>query len=106
MKKKVTKKFGVDFISDGGALTLRTGDVSGELIYGTNVHTKTHESGWTIQGEIQEDYYEWVNDFKATHPHYGKVVGNFERKVWASSEEAFTHFWDNHEPEAWDYQDI
>ena len=25
------------------------------------------ESGWTVEGIIVEDYYEWVNDFTATH---------------------------------------
>ena len=32
-----------------------------------------NESGWEITGEIHEDYYEWVNDFEATHSQYGKV---------------------------------
>ena len=32
-----------------------------------------NESGWEISGEIHEDYYEWVNDFEATHPTFGKM---------------------------------
>lgn len=99
----VIKKFGVDFQSEGGALTL-----SPECI-GMN------PSGWTITGEIHEDYYEWViheeyyewvNDFKAAHPTLGTVEGNFEDTVYASSEEAFQDFYKNHTPSAWDYWDI
>lgn len=29
-------------------------------------------SGWTIEGEIKEDFWEWVNEFTATHPVYGE----------------------------------
>ena len=101
----ITKEYGKDFHSSGGALTLQQSEVtdgneeSGE-------HTKTHKSGWTITGVIQEDYYVWINNFSATHPKYGKVEGNFEDTVTAETEEAFRHFWENHEPEAWDYYDI
>ena len=66
----------------------------------------TNDSGWTIEGRIVEDWYEWVNDFKATHPEYGKVSGNFEGKVKATSKEAYEHFIENHPPQRWDYQDI
>lgn len=101
----ITKKFGVDFNSDGGALTLSARQVtSGQKDSGT--HSRTHGSGWTIKGEIHEDYYRWVNDFEAEHPEHGKVWGNFESEVNADSEEGFKHFWENHEPEAWDYMDI
>ena len=63
-------------------------------------------SGWTIEGQVHEDYYEWVNDFEAEHPKLGKVWGNFESTVYADSEEAYNHFIKNHPPENWDYQDI
>ena len=66
-----------------------------------------HEkSGWTIEGIIVEDYYEWVNDFTATHPVYGKIKGNFETEVTAESEEAHNHFVENHRYSEWDYYDI
>jgi hypothetical protein len=90
----IEKKFGVDFYSYGGALTL-----SPECV-GNN------DSGWRIEGEIQEDYYRWVNEFSATHPQYGRVWGNFEDVVYADSEEGYEHFYANHEPDAWDYLDI
>ena len=101
----ITKKFGVDFHSDGGALTLDAKEVTDGEEQG-GVHTKTHDDGWTITGEIHEDYYEWVNAFKATHPEHGLVEGDFEQAVTATSEEAFAHFWKHHEPQAWDYYDI
>lgn len=101
----ITKKFGTDFHSSGGALTLSPTAVTDSGASG-GTHTRTHDSGWTITGEIHEDYYEWVNDFEATHPTFGKVWGNFEGEVHADSEEGFAHFWKNHEPEAWDYMDI
>lgn len=76
------------------ALTLKT-DVLG-----------INESEWVITGQIHEDYYEWVNEFEAIHPKYGRIYGDFEKERIAESEEAFQHFWENHEPEDWDYWDI
>jgi len=93
---KVIKRFGLDFHSEGGALTLDP----------SQVMDSPHQSGWSIDGEIHEDYYEWVNFFKATHPTYGVVEGDFESEVVADSEEAFQHFYRNHPPVAWDYGDI
>ena len=90
----VKRIFGVHFDSYGGALTLRAYDIG------------QNSSGWTISGAIIEDYYEWVNDFEATHPDFGWVKGNFEDEVKASSKKAYDHFWKNHEPMEWDYQDI
>lgn len=66
----------------------------------------THESGWTISGEVHEDYYYWVNAFEATHPVYGEVKGDFESTVEATSKEGYDHFIANHPPENWDYWDI
>lgn len=65
-----------------------------------------NDSGWTIVGEVHEDYYEWVNDFEATHPVFGRVWGNFEDEVYADSLEAYKHFVEHHPPENWDYGDI
>jgi len=93
-EKMITKKFGVDFDSEDGALTLRPADIG------------IHEDGWTITGEIHEDYYEWVNDFEAVHPVYGRVWGDFEKEVYADNEEGYQNFYKNHTPEAWDYGDI
>lgn len=63
-------------------------------------------SGWLIKGDIKEDYYEWVNYFQAIHPIYGKVFGDFEKGVFASSEKALKHFIKHHPYEVWDYYDI
>ena len=101
----ITKKFGEDFHSVGGALTLGADDVSDLDVTGGH-HTKNHADGWTISGQVWEDYFVWVNAFEATHPIYGRVWGNFEHEVYADSEEGFAHFWQHHEPNAWDYWDI
>jgi len=106
MKKKVIeKKFGVDFDSPGGALTLSASEVSkNDSAYG--LCERKHKDGWKIKGEIHEDYYLWVNDFEAKHPRYGRVWGNFESTVYATSEKGYQHFYKHHQPSAWDYQDI
>lgn len=88
------KKFGVDFHSAGGALTLRPSDI-GE-----------HPSGWVVSGEIKEDYYLWVNKFEATHPTLGRVWGDFEDQVFYTSIEAYDDFRKYFSPEDWDYGDI
>lgn len=101
----ITKKFGEDFTSEGGALTLPAESVTADGAR-EGLHTRTHASGWTISGVVREDWYEWVNDFKASHPTFGEVSGNFEETVEADTEEGFAHFWANHTPNAWDYYDI
>ena len=101
----IVKRFGVDFHSPGGALTLPPEAVDKNDSQG-GVHTRTHKSGWSILGEIKEDYYTWVNEFEAHHPVYGKVWGDFEDEVYADSEEGFADFYKNHPPSAWDYQEI
>ena len=66
-----------------------------------------HEkSGWTIEGEVIEDYTIWVNDFVATHSEWGTVKGNFEQEVNAESREALDHFVQYHPYVEWDYYDI
>ena len=94
MFTKTGKELGYD--GDGGhmAFTLNPSDL------GENT------SGWTIKGDVHEDYFEWVNEFEAFHPDFGRVWGDFENEVYADSEEAFEHFYENHPPEYWDYWDI
>lgn len=101
----VVKKFGIDFDSDGGALTLDGLDVCNTGAE-SGTHTRTHEDGWTITGVIHEDYYVWVNYFEASHPVYGFVWGDFESEVFSTGEDTFFDFYGNHHPQAWDYHDI
>lgn len=101
----ITKKYGVDFDSDGGALTLNP-DVVGEYVVRNGKYSKTHNNGWTITAEVHEDYYEWINEFEASHPKFGRVWGDFEREVYADSEEGFKDFYKKFPPYAWDYGDI
>jgi len=103
----IVKKFGKDFRSGGGALTLDEDEVNGDRI-GDFVYVKKHDDGWVIVGEIHEDYFTWVNDFVAYNiKQYGWwVAGDFEKEVVASCEEAFNDFYEKHKPEEWDYGDI
>lgn len=65
-----------------------------------------HASGWIVEGEVSEDCFEWVSDFTASHPVYGKVWGNFNKKVYADSQEGLDDFMKNVPPHAWDIYDI
>lgn len=65
-----------------------------------------NKSGWTITGEVQEDYYQWVNEFTAKHKTYGIVQGDFEGIVEFTSEKGLKHFLKHHPYQEWDYQDI
>lgn len=65
-----------------------------------------NKSGWIIIGNIVEDHYEWIENFKAVHPLYGFVEGNFETGVKASSQDTLKQFLKDHPFEEWDYQDI
>lgn len=104
----VTKKFGIDFDSEGSALTLNPCEVCDTfpIVDYKEVLERTHDDGWTISGIVHEDYWEWVKEFEAYHPKYGRVWGNFEHEVYADSEEGFQHFYKHHEPKDWDYGDI
>ena len=117
----VVKSYGVHFFGlpdagDHAALTLppsaifnfddsvKEKDIDRKDRYVT--YSRTHPSGWTISGQLKMDWFVWVNDFDASHPQFGRVWGNFENLVNAASEEAFTDFYKNHPPNAWDYHDI
>lgn len=91
---------------DSLARTLEPYQVSGSEDTCSGYHSHTHPSGWTISGEVREDYFLWVNDFKAEHPIYGWVRGNFETEVRAKSKRGFDHFLEHHPYKVWDYDDI
>jgi len=107
-KTMITKKFGIDFDSKGGALTLDPEYVGYWEVGCKEVkkYSKTHENGWTITAQVHEDYYHWINSFKAEHPELGKVRGDFEHEVFADSEEGYQDFYSKFPPEPWDYGDI
>jgi hypothetical protein len=66
-----------------------------------------NDSGWIITGTIHEDYYRWVNEFKAYHPAKNwHIEGDFETAVRATNKEALSHFLEHHPFEEWDYMDI
>lgn len=87
-------KVNEDWIQLDSACTLQVSDLG------------THNSGWTIEGEIVSDYFEWVNQFVATHPVYGRIEGDYEHQIYAPSKPAWEHFHQNHPPFHWDYRDI
>lgn len=97
----VTFEFGKDFAQELNtrwihhlAYTLSPGEI-GE-----------HDDGWVITGQVHEDWYEWVNEFEAIHPVFGRVWGDFESVVYADSKDGFDHFFEHHTPQEWDYWDI
>lgn len=102
---KYIYKYGKDFTSSGGALTLNPSEVSNDIT-AIGMNKKTHTDGWTIKGQIHEDYYYWVNEFEAHHPKYGKVWGDFEKEVYAQKRKGFIDFYKKHTPQSWDYGDI
>ena len=58
---------------DHQAITLRPEEVLENHKQETGTYERTHSDGWTIKGEIREDYYYWINEFEASHPVYGRV---------------------------------
>jgi hypothetical protein len=92
--KKLPLKYKVDWTSHGIARTLPA----------KNGFIK--ETGWTIEGPIHQDYFEWINEFEATHPKHGRVKGDFEQCVQASSKKAYEQFLKDHPYDEWNYMDI
>lgn len=91
MITRFKEDFGVD---DGLSYTLKE-DVIG-----------SHDSGWTVVGDIHEDYLTWVEQFEARHNTYGRVWGDFDDIVYADLEEGLEDFMRCHPPYAWDKWDI
>lgn len=72
-----------------------------------SVFKKAKEHGWIFHAEVHEDYYEWINEFCAIRlSDHAAVWGDFEDKVFASSQEAFDEFSKLFQPDLWDYGDI
>ena len=104
--KYIKKFYNKDFFSEDGALTLPQFAVTDDTNIQCGICKKTHKSGWTIEGELHEDYFVWINEFNAVHDKYGRVWGDFENTVYADNEEGYNDFYKNHTPHAWDYQEI
>jgi hypothetical protein len=97
------KKFSLDFPHQ--ARTLDPFVVS-DVKYADGEHELTHDNDWTVKAVIHEDYYYWINDFKANHPKFGRVWGNFEDIVYADSEDGYNEFLKEFPYTEWDYWDI
>jgi len=68
--------------------------------------SKHHASGWIISANIHADHYTCVSDFEATHETLGRVWGNFNGEVCATSKEAYAHFCENHPTDTMDWDDV
>jgi hypothetical protein len=77
----------------------------GDWINFPRVFERTHKDGWTIRGEIHNDWYSWVEDFVATHPENGAITreGN---EVTAPSKQVWDTFVKRHPLTPFDYGDI
>ena len=78
-----------------GALTL---DPS--CLYAPAIH-----GGWIVSGEVQDDFFTWVNNFAAVKDS-DFVCGNFESEIWATNQEAYDDFIKNCPPDSWDYDEL
>lgn len=70
-----------------------------------SIRARTQTAGQS-GGCVHEDYFEWVNEFEAHHPSFGRVWGDFESEVFADSEAGYDAFVEHHAPNQWDYHDI
>jgi hypothetical protein len=71
----------------------------------TDIGNHLPPDGWNVEGEVHEDYYEWVNEFSATKRNW-KVWGDFEKIVYATNKKAYEDFIKYHPAHEWDYWDI
>jgi hypothetical protein len=121
-EQKVVKRHGTDFSGGGDHLVLpfsavidpttypdfpyrKTGE---EPISFQKEYSRTHPDGWTITGVVTdwEDYFQGVTDFRASHPKFGSVYGNFDTEVVADNERGYDDFYAKHPPIIWDPSDI
>lgn len=68
--------------------------------------TGKNKSGWAVIGEVQEDYFVWMDSFTARHKEYGTVKGSFEGIIKFTSKKGLEHFMKHHGPHEWDMGDI
>ncbi|EKU98024.1 hypothetical protein Lepto7375DRAFT_7283 [Leptolyngbya sp. PCC 7375] len=61
-----------------------------------------NSSGWVVYGYLENDGEEdMLLNFCAFHSEYGAVFGDYSYKIYASSDEAFNHFYHHHGTEDW-----
>ena len=72
-------------------------------------YSRTHKNGWTISGQIVEDWVSWVPFITASHKNYGIIYGDFSEEIIVvsdNSDKALFHFLDNNMPLVWTSWDI
>jgi hypothetical protein len=99
----VRKEYGEDFVSD---LADSCGSCAFTLSPDYLKADPEDVNGWLLLGDVKEDYFEWINEFEAFNPKFGRVWGNFELTVYADSEEGYQDFVKYFPPNSWGYGDI
>lgn len=84
LEDKTQKCFLNELISDG------------EPDYSGDKSSKTHKSGWTIEGLPL--YGGYLTSFEAHHEDFGRVAGNFGDCFIAETKEALDNFFVSHKP--------
>jgi len=72
-------------------------------------YSRTHKNGWTISGQIVEDWVSWVPFITASHKIYGIIYGDFSEEIIVVSDnpdKGLFHFLDNNIPLVWTSWDI
>lgn len=72
-------------------------------------YSRTHKNGWTISGQIVEDYVSWVPFITAFHKNYGIIYGDFSEEIIVVSnnpDKTLFNFLDNNMPLVWTSWDI
>lgn len=115
----IINKFNIDYFYSNFTKEDLSSFVKPKLSLDTNILFDNElKSGWTINahinfidnGSYDTDYgdhidcgsIDYVGDFKATHPQYGLLYGNFESEIYADSEETFQQFLKDHKPIVYD----
>lgn len=67
------------------------------------IFIRTFDNGWHIVGQVCEDYFTWVEKFTAYKFDGAKVLaGDYNKVIYASSEEAYNDFVKHFPPQEFD----
>jgi hypothetical protein len=105
----LTKEY-MNYVGEHLSITFNPWDISNKkkLEY-YKQYSRTHKNGWTISGQIEEDWVSWVSFITAFHKSYGIIYGHFSEEIIVVSDnpdEALFHFLDNNTPLVWNSWDI
>lgn len=94
--------FGEDFYNEDGLVLPPSYVTDDEFpINMSKIYVKQHDSGWQICGLIcKDETANYIYNWLAVHPKYGRVLGDFDSNVYADTDEGFKHFYKHHPPVA------